>query len=159
MAGGGAYLVTRYLGGIGVYLDAKFDIEDPSGDRDFESGLTADEVFQAKEAGYQPREYYDANDELRRAIGRIGSGFFSHGDGELFQPIVNNLLDEDPFMLLADYASYVETSEQAAAAWTDIERWTTMSILNAARCGYFSSDRAIQEYCDDIWKVKPVRVK
>jgi starch phosphorylase len=72
---------------------------------------------------------------------------------------VDNLLYDDPFMLLADYASYVEAHRKVGEAYRDPEKWTRMSILNAARSGYFSSDRSIQEYCDKIWKVKPVHVE
>ncbi len=65
---------------------------------------------------------------------------------------------DDPFLVLADYASYVECQGRVSAAWQDTDAWTRMSILNTARSGKFSSDRAITEYCDDIWNVWPVTV-
>ncbi len=88
----------------------------------------------------------------------IGDGTFSRGDTEVFRPLVDNLRIDDPFLVLADYASYVECQERVSAAWQDPVAWSRMSILNTARSGKFSSDRAIAEYCDDIWNVVPVTV-
>jgi starch phosphorylase len=88
----------------------------------------------------------------------IGSGHFSRGDAEVFRPLVDNLTHSDPFLVLADYAAYVACQSQVSAAWHDADEWTRMSILNTARSGKFSSDRAIAEYCDEIWNVKPVTV-
>jgi len=70
----------------------------------------------------------------------------------------DDLRYDDPFLVVADYASYVECQDRVSAAWRDIPTWTRMSILNTARSGKFSSDRAIREYCDDIWNVWPVTV-
>ena len=91
-------------------------------------------------------------------IDLIRDGYFSHGDGELFRPIVDNLLHHDPYLLLADFPSYLESQVEAGQAWRDREAWTRMSILNTARSGMFSSDRSIREYCRDIWKVQPVPI-
>ena len=122
-------------------------------------GLTAADVMELKSSGYQPRDYYYANDQLREVIDLIGNGAFSNGDREVFRPIVNSLLDHDEYLLLADYDSYVNQQAEVSAAFGDVKRWTTMSILNVARTGYFSSDRSIREYCDHIWNVKGVRVE
>ncbi|RPJ54951.1 MAG: glycogen phosphorylase, partial [Dehalococcoidia bacterium] len=103
--------------------------------------------------------YYQRHSELKRALDRIASGHFSHGDPGLFKPIVDSLLYRDEFLLLADYQSYIECQDQASRAYQDEEAWTRMSILNVARCGFFSSDRSIREYCQDIWRVKPLTVK
>jgi starch phosphorylase len=99
------------------------------------------------------------NDELRAVLELIGGGRFSRGDVEVFRPIVENLTYSDPFLVLADYAAYVECQERVSSAWQDVEQWTRASILNTARSGKFSSDRAIREYCDQIWNVQPVTVK
>jgi starch phosphorylase len=72
--------------------------------------------------------------------------------------MVKNLVEHDDFMLFADFASYVDCQSRVSAAFRDTKQWTRMSILNTARMGKFSSDRAIREYCEDIWKIKPVRV-
>src|SRR5262245_14056996 len=121
-------------------------------------GLTADEVERTKRDGYRPSDYIDANAELATALGLIADGTFSHGNTEVFRPLVDNLRYDDPFLVLADYAAYIEAQERVSAAWRDIPSWTRMSILNTARSGKFSSDRAIAEYCDDIWNVWPVTV-
>jgi starch phosphorylase len=77
----------------------------------------------------------------------------------VFRPLAQSLSDHDPFLVLADYESYVGCQERVGAAWQDTEAWTRMAILNTARSGKFSSDRAIAEYCDDIWNVGPVTVR
>jgi glycogen phosphorylase len=108
--------------------------------------------------GYRPQDYYQRNPELKLALDRIASGFFSHGDTEVFKPLLDTLMHHDPYFLLADYQSYIDCQREVGLAFRDIPRWTRMSILNTARTGTFSSDRAIQEYCDDIWHIKPVKV-
>ena len=77
----------------------------------------------------------------------------------MFAPLVDNLRSVDAYLVLADYAAYVACQEQVSAAWQDVDRWTRMSILNTARSGKFSSDRAIQQYCDEIWHVMPAPVE
>ena len=121
-------------------------------------GLTTEEVFALKESGYKPRDYYESNPELRRAVDAIAVGSFSDGDNQLFRPIVDELLERDKYMLLSDYASYLECQAKAAQAYRDREQWTRMSILNSARSGFFSSDRAIRQYCSEIWKVEPLEI-
>ncbi len=83
----------------------------------------------------------------------IVDGTFTHGDTEVLRPLVDNLLHHDPFLVLADYRSYVDCQARVSAAWQDSDTWSRMSILNAARSGKFSSDRAITEYSDEIWNV------
>ena len=139
---------------IGTLDGANIEIRDAVGpDNFFLFGLTATEAEQLVRGGYRPGDYVDRNGELRDALHLIASGHFSRGVASLFAPIVENLLHADPFLVLADYAAYVACHETVGAAWQDADRWTRMSILNAARSGTFSSDRAITEYCDDIWHV------
>ena len=83
---------------------------------------------------------------------------FSHGDTEVFASLVDNLRYDDPFLVCADFASYLAAQEQVGVAWLDKDAWMKMSILNTARSGKFSSDRAIAEYCDEIWNVWPLSV-
>jgi starch phosphorylase len=128
-------------------------------DNFFQFGLTSEEVFALKQQGYNPMGYYQGNAELKGVIDAIGSGDFSNGDRELFRPIVESLLHHDEYLLLADFQPYVESCERAAEVFRDQERWTRMSILNAARCGFFSSDRTIRQYCEEIWNVEPVPVR
>jgi hypothetical protein len=91
-------------------------------------------------------------------LDRIASGAFSGGDTARYRPLVDNLLTDDPFMVLVDFDTYLAAQDRAEQAYRDVERWMRMSILNTARCGYFSSDRSIREYCDDIWHVGPIQV-
>jgi glycogen phosphorylase len=86
------------------------------------------------------------------------SGEFSRGDRELFRPLVDNLIQSDPFFLLADYRAYVEAQAKVETLWRDPERWTRAVILNVARMGGFSSDRSINDYAREIWEVVPVPV-
>ncbi len=122
-------------------------------------GMDEVEVAQTLRQGYRPMEVVDQNTSLREVIELVQSGFFSHGDREIFRPLMDNLVYHDPFLVLADFQSYIETQASVETAYADQERWTRMSILNTARSGFFSSDRAIQEYADDIWKVKPVQIE
>ncbi len=122
-------------------------------------GLTAGEVERIKGEGYRPGDCVASNAELRAVLALISSGHFSRGDSEVFRSVIDNLTQSDPFLVLADYAAYIACQEQVSAAWQDEESWARMSILNTARSGKFSSDRAIREYCDEIWNVHPVTVR
>ena len=144
---------------IGTLDGANVEIREEVGPENFFLfGLTTPEVYDRKARGYNPREFYESNAGLRRVLDSIGEGRFSGGDGALFRPLLDSLLSHDDYMLLADYQSYVDCQERVSEAYQDTERWTRMSILNVARMGKFSSDRAIREYCSDIWKAVPVSV-
>jgi glycogen phosphorylase len=145
---------------VGTLDGANVEIRDAVGpDNFFLFGLTAEQVVELKGRGYKPHSYYETDEELRLAIDQISNGTFSHGDRSLFAPLVNNLLYSDPFMLLADYRSYINSQNDVSNVWRDTERWTKMSILNVARMGRFSSDRSINDYCQRIWDAKPVPVE
>ena len=145
---------------LGTLDGANVEIRQEVGEENFFLfGLTATRVGELKGQGYYPRGYYESNPELKAALELIGSGFFSHGDSNLFRPIVDNLLYDDPYLLLADYPSYLEAQEKVSQAYKDRERWTRMSILNVARMGKFSSDRLIREYCQQFWQVEPVKIE
>jgi glycogen phosphorylase len=144
---------------IGTLDGANIEIrEDVGPENFFLFGLTAEEVHGLKSRGYNPRGMYESNSELKQAIDLIGSGLFSRGDPNLFKPLIDSLLYHDEYMLFADYQSYVDVQGQVDVAYRDRGHWARMSILNVARMGKFSSDRAIREYCEEIWKVGPVRV-
>jgi starch phosphorylase len=144
---------------IGTLDGANVEIREEVGDQNFFLfGLTADQVEQIHREGYRPADYVNANEELREALDLIADGHFSRGDRNMFRPLIENLRQTDPFLVLADYAAYVACQEEVSAAWQDARRWTRMSILNTARAGKFSSDRAIREYCEQIWKIHPVSV-
>ena len=145
---------------IGTLDGANVEMRDEVGAENFFLfGLTVQEVERKKREGYRPADYIEGDDELRAALGMIGDGRFSRGDTDVFYPLVESLTYHDPFLVLADYGAYVDCQERVSGAWQDTEAWTRMSILNTARSGKFSSDRAIVEYCDDIWNVGPVTIK
>jgi starch phosphorylase len=133
-------------------------LEEVGKDNFFLFGMNAEEVERLKREGYRPAERVERNDELREALELVASGHFSRGDREMFRPLLDNLLNSDPFLVLADYADYARCQEQVGAAWKDPERWIRMSILNTARSGKFSSDRSIRDYCSEIWNIAPVRI-
>jgi glycogen phosphorylase len=142
---------------IGTLDGANIEIREAVGHENFFLfGLTAPEVSARKAGGYDPRRIYDSNAELREVLDLIGGGFFSNGDREMFRPLVDSLLARDDYMLLADYQSYVDCQQRVSDAYADAGEWTRKSILNTARVGRFSSDRAIREYCRDIWNVRPL---
>ena len=145
---------------IGTLDGANVEIREEVGAENFFLfGLTEDEVVRVQREGYRPASYIEGNPQLAEAIHLIASGHFSHGDTEVFRSLVDNLCQHDPFLVLADYADYVACQDKVTAVWKDPEQWTRMSILNTARAGKFSSDRAIREYCDEIWNVQPVSVE
>jgi starch phosphorylase len=144
---------------IGTLDGANIEIREEVGAENFFLfGLSAAEVQMLKSQGYNPMDVYHSNPELKVVIDLIAGGYFSGGDRELFRPLVNSLLYGDPYMLLADFQSFVDCQSRVSQAYLDKEHWTRMSILNVARSGKFSSDRTIKEYGQDIWQVKPVKI-
>ena len=145
---------------IGTLDGANVEIREAVGsDNFFLFGLTTEQVTAKKAAGYNPWDYYNNNPELKLVIDRLSSGFFSHGDTNLFKPLVDSLLYHDEYLLFADYQSYVECQERVGNAYKDQDHWTRMSILNIARMGKFSSDRSIQDYLRTIWKTPRVQIE
>lgn len=145
---------------IGTLDGANIEIREAVGAENFFLfGLSAAEVADKKAAGYNPWDYYNSNVELKGALDRISSGFFSHGDPDLFKPLTNSLLERDEYLLLADYQSYVDCQDGVGTIYLDRDRWTRMSIFNVARMGHFSSDRSIKDYLQKIWKAAPVEIE
>lgn len=144
---------------IGTLDGANVEILEEVGEENFFLfGLHAHEVQFIKQANYQPSLYYHEDRELRECIDLLLSGHFSPENKDLFKPIVDSLMHYDPYMLMADYRSYINCQQRVSDAFIDQDQWARMSILNVARSGKFSSDRAIAEYCEEIWNVKPVEV-
>ncbi|MDJ0773053.1 MAG: glycogen/starch/alpha-glucan phosphorylase, partial [Mastigocoleus sp. MO_167.B18] len=145
---------------IGTLDGANVEIREEVGAENFFlCGLTTPEVYELKAKGYNPQEYYQSNPQLQEVIKLIACGHFSDGDSQLFQPLLDSLLYNDKYMLFADYQSYIDTQDRVSEAYRQEDNWTRMSILNTARMGKFSSDRAISEYCKEIWHVEPVPVE
>ena len=144
---------------VGTLDGANIEIRDQVGHENFFCfGLTVDQVLELKARGYRPRDYYEADAELKETLDQVASGFFSPDARTLFSPLVDSLLNHDEFMLLADYRAYVDCQAKAGQVYKKSETWTRLSILNVARIGYFSSDRSIREYCEQIWKIAPVLI-
>ncbi|MBM4200293.1 MAG: glycogen/starch/alpha-glucan phosphorylase, partial [Gammaproteobacteria bacterium] len=142
---------------IGTLDGANVEIREEVGAENFFLfGLTAEQVQQLKASGYNPMDYYHGDPELKGVIDLINCGLFSHGDTQLFRPLTDHLLNHDNYLLLADYRAYVDCQQQVDHAFRDPAHWARMSILNVARMGKFSSDRAIREYADRIWQIQPL---
>jgi starch phosphorylase len=145
---------------IGTLDGANVEIREEVGDENiFIFGLTVEEVEALHAKGYNPRDFYDRDEELRAVIDWLGSDYFVAGEHGAFAPLHGSLMhDGDPFLVLADYRSYVECQARVDAAYRDKAQWAKMAILNTARMGKFSSDRTIREYAREIWSLEPVQV-
>ena len=142
---------------IGTLDGANIEIREEVGAENFFLfGLTSEEIDAARAAGYQSARCYEQDDELRRALDMIAGGAFSPTQPELFTPVRQTLLERgDPYFVLADYRAYVAAQEDVDRLFVNREEWTRRSILNVARMGRFSSDRAIREYASEIWGIVP----
>ncbi|HLL65461.1 MAG TPA: glycogen/starch/alpha-glucan phosphorylase [Micromonosporaceae bacterium] len=144
---------------IGTLDGANIEIRDRVGaDNFFLFGLDAGQAAAVRANDYAPRSYYEQDPELMAAIDAIASGVFSADDRAAFAPVVDALLGRDEYLALADYRSYVNCQDAVDTAWRDPARWTRMSVLNTAHCGFFSSDRTVRDYCRTIWHVEPLPV-
>jgi len=142
---------------IGTLDGANVEIREAVGAENFFLfGLKAEEVLERRRQGRRPWDAVEADPELGLALEQIAQGHFSPGQPELFQPLLEALLDGgDRYMVLADFSAYMAAQARVEEAFLDRVRWTRMSILNTARCGRFSSDRSVAEYARDIWGVLP----
>jgi len=145
---------------IGTLDGANVEMKEEVGDDNiFIFGLTADEVLAHRSSGYHPKEIYNSSKNVKNVLDRINSGFFSPQQAELFRPIADTLLNSDYYLLLADFEAYITAQRLVENTYLDKQKWTEMSIINAANMGKFSSDRTIKEYADEIWRIKPVPIK
>ena len=145
---------------LGTMDGANIEIAEEVGAENFFTfGLSSDEINSLAESGYNPRVSYQNNPELREVLSMINTGYFNRDKPHLYNDLYNSLVFEDKYMLLEDFASYVECQQRVMKTWADTEKWTKMSILNTAASGKFSSDRTIAEYAKDIWELEPVTVE
>ncbi|HTY50785.1 MAG TPA: glycogen/starch/alpha-glucan phosphorylase [Steroidobacteraceae bacterium] len=145
---------------IGTLDGANIEIRQQVGeDNFFVFGLTAPEVYALKAQGYRPWQFCDGNPELRAVLNLVQDGFFSRGDTEIFRPLIEGLMRWDPYLVCADFQSYLECQQRVGEAYADQARWAEMSVLNVARSDMFSSDRTIREYADEIWQVPRVPIR
>ncbi|EKN4800320.1 glycogen phosphorylase [Yersinia enterocolitica] len=145
---------------IGTLDGANVEIREHVGeDNIFIFGNTTEQVEALRKSGYNPRKYYDEDPELHLALTQIATGAFSPEEPHRYTSLFDSLVNlGDHYQLLADYRSYVDTQEQVDTLYRHPDEWTRKTIFNIANMGYFSSDRSIQEYADDIWHIKPIRL-
>jgi len=142
---------------IGTLDGANVEIREQVGaDNFFLFGKTTAEIAALRQEGYRPWELIPNLPMMQEVLRLIEQGHFSHGDGEMFRPLLQNLTGEDRFFVLADFADYLRAQEAVNCTWTDQRRrvWNRMSLLNTARSGFFSSDRSIREYAERIWQAE-----
>jgi starch phosphorylase len=140
---------------IGTLDGANIEIRNQVGEENiFIFGLTVEDIDALRGNGYSPYSYYENNAGLRKVLDQIRDGYFCPHDPELFQPILNALLNQgDYFMVLADYQAYVDKQAQVEQVFNDSDEWNRRAIINVANMGWFSSDRSIEDYCERIWEV------
>lgn len=145
---------------IGTLDGANVEILEEVGEENiFIFGHTIGEVTRLRQQGYNPRDYYHANPELKQTLDMIGSGFFSPQNTRLYQPIIHSLIEGgDHYQLLADYQAYVACQDKVSVLYKNAHEWTRKAIINVACMGKFSSDRTISEYAEEIWGAKPVKI-
>ena len=145
---------------IGTLDGANVEMKEEVGDDNiFIFGLTVEEVTDLLAKGYRPRDFYEHDDDLRRVIDLIASGFFSPDRPDLFKHIADKLLTNDNYLLCADFRSYVDMQKKVAEEYQDKKTWAEKAILNVARMGKFSSDRTIKQYAEEIWNAKGCSIK
>jgi len=143
---------------IGTLDGANIEIRAQVGaDQFFLFGHTAEQIQQLM-PGYAPWQWLEGMPELQEIFARLEAGEFSAGDRELFRPLVGNLVGHDPFAVIADYAVYLQAQESVDQAWADSASWNRKSVLTMARSGFFSSDRAIRSYAQQIWNLQAAPV-
>ena len=142
---------------IGTLDGANVEMSEEMGPENiFIFGMQVHEVDKLKRDGYKPRDFYEKNPELMKAVDQIAEGFFCPAEPHLFQGLVDHLLHHDTYCLLADYEAYIKCQERVSKVYKDQDKWLTMVVNNIATVGKFSSDRTIQEYAADIWHAEPV---
>ncbi|OQC05739.1 MAG: Maltodextrin phosphorylase [Candidatus Cloacimonetes bacterium ADurb.Bin089] len=120
-------------------------------------GLDAEQVKELKQSGYNPRSFYECDPELKRVVDSLIDGSFEEGEKDLFLPIWKALLEDgDSYLNMVDFRAFVDASNKVDELYLNRKEWITKAILNVARIGKFSSDRAIKEYANDIWKIQPL---
>lgn len=145
---------------IGTLDGANVEILEHVGeDNIFIFGNTTEQVEALRKSGYNPRKYYDDDPELHLVLTQIATGAFSPEEPNRYTSLFDSLVNlGDHYQLLADYRSYVDTQEKVDALYRHPDEWTRKTLLNIANMGYFSSDRTIEEYADEIWHIKPIRL-
>ncbi|AIR70298.1 glycogen phosphorylase [Dickeya fangzhongdai] len=145
---------------IGTLDGANVEMRERVGDENiFIFGNTTEQVEELRRNGYNPREFYNQDEELHRVLTQIATGVFSPDEPGRYADLFDSLVNfGDHYQLLADYRSYVDSHDKVDDVYRDEDEWTRRTLQNIANMGYFSADRTIQEYADDIWHIKPIRL-
>ena len=140
-------------------------VEEVGADNAFIFGMSADEVIgYENNGGYNPKEIFNMDDDIRRVLMQLINGTYSPYDPELFRPLYNSLLEDDggrradTYFILKDFKAYAEAQKEVEKAYRDEKRWARMAMLNTASCGKFTSDRTIEEYAQNIWMLDKVQL-
>ncbi len=141
---------------IGTWDGANIEMAQAIGTENmFVFGLRTEEVAQVRELGYDPRLYVEENRQLKAVIDAIASGEFSCGNGHRYRPLTDGLLNRDSYLLMADFAAYVQAQTRVDALYKEPTEWAHKALLNVARMGSFSADRTIAQYVDSVWSATP----
>lgn len=145
---------------LGTMDGANVEIVEEVGEENaFIFGMRADEVMKyEREGGYNPMDIYNSNQAVRKVLTQLINGFYN-SDTELFRPLYDSLTKQDVYFTLKDFDSYAEAHKRVDAAYRDEKGWARSAMLNTACSGKFSSDRTIQQYVDEIWKLEKVSIK
>ncbi len=151
---------------IGTMDGANVEIVEEVGEENaFIFGLSSDEVINYEQhGGYNPMDIYNSDPDVRRVVDQLVDGTYAHGNRELYRDLYNSLLNTksssraDMYFILKDFRAYAEAQKKVGEAYKDREGWAKKALLNTASCGKFSSDRTIQEYIDDIWKLDKIEI-
>jgi len=140
---------------VGTLDGANIEMADAVGHENmFIFGLKAEEAEKLKREGYSPGPFIEKSPVLTEIFHMVRSNFFSQGEPGIFEPLLQNLTQRDPFLVCADFEAYHQMQSMISQNFMDVKDWTRKAVLNVAFSGRFSSDRTIREYCEDIWKVE-----
>ena len=145
---------------IGTLDGANIEIRQHVGAENiFIFGNTAEQVEALRHNDYNPHDYYEKDSELHQVLTQIATGVFSPEEPYRYTSLFNSLVNlGDYYQLLADYRSYVDTQEKVDALYLNPDAWARTALLNIANMGYFSSDRTVKEYAEEIWNIKPIKL-
>ena len=139
---------------IGTLDGANIEIRDAAGeDNFFLFGMTKQEVLDRRANGYKPEAIVKQNAELKRVMDFVSKGFMDYS----FSDLANNIMYQDPYLVLADFDAYAAAQRLVSRTYSDAAKWNEMSAMNIAGAGVFSADRAVREYAENIWNIKPVQ--
>jgi starch phosphorylase len=139
---------------VGTHDGANIEIAEAVGPENiFMFGLNAQEVLELKKRGYEPNFFIQKSPRLKEILYMMRNNFFSPMESGIFEPLANNLMFSDPYLVCADFEAYCAVQDKISEEYQDQDKWTEKAILNVANSGRFSSDRTISEYAKDIWNV------